>query len=268
MNQEMISTALSAEPYSSLPVYTVETALASDYDRTLGNVERAMDRLCSIAGRFPQIDTAQIKTAQATAEADGGSFNPLGMIERMTGIDFPEFRQQYQQVRQGEPELLYSDATLFLKNVRYRRMINCVLTYGANPVWQSMKIAASGYKGHVETLNHTRKGPVIASWQNNQGKYVFLGLDKRGVPRAVYHANQAKIVDDKTISLEDLPASCQGFYIQRAGEKRMPSQGDAYALPPNNQLIRDLAEVALDDVRPVMPGEEHVVAYRPVVFDV
>jgi hypothetical protein len=57
---------------------------ALDWDRTLGDVDAAMQRLY-IAAKAEGLDTEQIQAERERTENDGGSFDPLTFVKNSLG---------------------------------------------------------------------------------------------------------------------------------------------------------------------------------------
>lgn len=254
----------SASLRQELPVRQIDTFHVLDYDRTLGNVGAALTRLYMVCDQVPGVSIDAIKKAQQMVENDGGSFDPLSMVKQMAGFRYDDMRSYYMRLRQ--PDLLYPDAQPFLNTLKEKVLPHCIMTYGVNPEWQRLKIAGTPYEGFVDILSHSDKGKVLKTWRGQDGVYRFTGYDANGAPLVRYEAEHLMLVDDKPQSLQDLPPNCQGVYLRRTGEKRLPSQiaAEDY-LDSSVTTIGSLGELML---RPrnhdtILPQEFLVASYRP-----
>lgn len=255
MSTELLS-AIPTEQLDELPEYHLDTVWVFDYDRTLGQVGPSRDRLLDL-GQLHGISPHTILESQNKIESDGGSFDPLHFFEASLGkVAFSELcdafieplpylrkviGDQAAERTSKEPHfrsIIYSDASRIIDDVEIPRLI---MTYGVNPQWQYLKTAASGYAGYVHIMEHSKKGPVIESWQNSEGYFDFLGVTEQAESQAIYHAKKIILVDDKAVSFEDLPEACEGVYLRRPDEPLLPSQKGA--LPPNVSTIATLKEI-------------------------
>jgi hypothetical protein len=222
----------------------VPEAWVLDYDRTLGDVSAAMDRLLTVAGQYG-IDTAEITAAQAQVEADGGSFDPLAFVETaLSAEDFAAFSEDF--VATEQPALLYSDAQRLLDRLSDNDIPIVVMTYGTNPQWQRLKLAASGYTGAVKIMDDTDKGRDMEDMRSADGTFDFAAGAAGG--RATLHAAKLGLVDDKRKSFAHLPADSDGYLIQR-GEQLPSQQGE---LPDRVKIIASLDELAIVNGRMVL----------------
>jgi hypothetical protein len=238
----------------TLPHFAVPKAFALDMDRTLVQVPAGVSRLVEVGSGFG-IDSDQIKTAQRAKEADGGSFDPLQFIEaELTDNEFTDFGDKF--IRAGHPPLTYPDTELL-----FNRLLggpatpHLLVTYGINRLWQAIKVAGSGCYGYTEIMDHTVKGPQIASWRGWQGTFDFVGLSEDEQPVAVYHAQSVELVDDKAKSFTGMPPNTTGAHLVRPGETRMLSQqGD---IPPHLQsrvrVIPGLGELSVPKTMAMAP---------------
>jgi hypothetical protein len=124
------------------------------------------------------------------------------------------FQQTYIE---NAPPLMYEDSQRFLDMLEERGLPSVVWTYGKEPLWQEMKVRASGYTGPYEVMGDKAKGGRIAAARQENGGYVYLLNGHR------YEAASVCLIDDKPESFNDLPSDCKGFLIQRAREL-LPSQ--------------------------------------------
>ena len=215
------SPAHSGEQYET-PHYSVPEALALDFDRTLGDVRAAMARL-SQAAEECGINVDEIRAAQTRVEQDGGSFDPLSYVKRQLmpeGADeaaYLEFCNRF--IAADEPPVLYEDAARFLYMLQFTDTPHVILTYGVNPEWQRLKLAAAGYPVGRNVMGQTDKGAAISSLRAADGKYHFyVGLNGD----ALYTADSMSLIDDKAAAFASLPDNSRGFLIQRG--EALPSQ--------------------------------------------
>jgi hypothetical protein len=228
-----------------------------DHDRTRSPVGPGIDRLARIVAGEPYgIDATQMRAAQASIEADGMSFDPLRFIvqefDRREDGDalFKRLKADYAS---GDPaELSYPDTAGFEARLQLPPAIpHLVVTAGVNAQWQAMKIAGSGYAGYSHimevgpSLRTPPKGPIIASWQDGEGRFPLVAQDADGKPVAIISAGTAYLIDDKASSFSGRPAGSGGAYIirQAAGERHVPSQGLAADLPAGIDVVHSLSEI-------------------------
>ncbi|GAC1370141.1 MAG: hypothetical protein NVSMB39_2690 [Candidatus Saccharimonadales bacterium] len=217
-------------------VWAVPEALILDFDRTLGDVDAAMARLF-MAAENAGVDTGQIRAAQARVEADGGSFDPLTYVKgALDEAAYAEFCEQF--VAANEPPILYEDASEFLDMLQERDVPHVILTYGANPEWQSLKLRASGYEAGRMIMPHSDKGQEMVNLKGADGMYDFGADDGSS-----YRAETLMLIDDKAKSFASLPDDCSGILLQR-GEALLSQQGE---VPAQVRTVNSLRELTVDD---------------------
>jgi len=210
--------------------------LVLDFDRTLGEVARCMDRLFVVAKQFG-LDAEAIREAQAKTQADGGSFEPLSLVRTMLGDDahYDAFMRQYKKLP-GHP-VLYEDAARFLLTLESAHIPNTVATYGVSREWQEAKLIASGYKGTYDILKTPDKAALIRSWQNEAGLFEFRDSETSG-----WIAVSVCLIDDKASAFANLPEGVRGYLVQRDRQQLESQRGE---VSERVERINSLAQLAV-----------------------
>lgn len=205
-----------------------------DFDRTLGNVDASMERLY-LASAAVGLDANVIKEARLSTENDGGSFDPYTFVQQTLSPEALETFNTHFITADG-PSILYDDAEPFLKQLDLNAVPYHVLTYGVNPEWQRLKVAASGYKGSMTVMDHIDKGAYINEWKHENE---LFSPDEDGITLS---AKTVSLIDDKAKAFTSLPGDCHGFLLQRAGEILPSQQGN---IAPHVAVITSLEELII-----------------------
>ena len=143
-----------------------------------------------------------------------------------------EWEQTKLHAREHVPELLFPDATEFIKGIDADTMEAIILTFG-NEEFQKMKILASELSLPVIYTGNRNKAAEIASWWRD-GFYV------------VNDGKFSKIVliDDRQHSFDDFGAlsNARGFLLNREGSTQEIGAGD---LPKNVKNVQSFREIVL-----------------------
>jgi hypothetical protein len=160
-----------------------------------------------------------------------------------------EFAAMAERLMTGNPnEYDFADTAAFLRRIGGTVTApNMVITFGTSPVWQAIKTYLSGYRGYLEVMDDPNKGPHIEDWRGPSGTFDFIGMDSWGVPKAIYHAESVKLVDDKAGAFSELPPDTTGAYLKRTGERVLKSQGKdvAKAVRSRVDTIGSLGDVSM-----------------------
>lgn len=207
-----------SERRASFSVLEVPQIVVLDFDRMLASDEVSMERLYAVSVEL-NLDNKLIDDARVATENDGGSFEPLTIVEQLLGSQerFETFLERYRAI--SGYELLFPDAQPFLGRLDEAGVPHRVLTYGVSTLWQQLKIQGSGYSGPYDVMEHSDKGERIASWRNAAGKYEIVCENER----TLYVADSVCLLDDKAKAFKSLPKDCTGFWVKRT-EVLLPSQ--------------------------------------------
>jgi len=209
-----------------------EQGVIIDFDRTLGDANTSMDRLYLAAGPFG-ISVQDIREAQQLVENDGGSFNPLSIVENR-GADMEAFSKAF--ISLDGPPILYDDALPLIQNLDEHGMPYHVLTYGVSREWQELKLRASGYKGTATIIEHASKGEYMSRWLNEEGNFSI----RDGMNTPLFQARSLCLVDDKAKAFSSLPPKSDGFLIQRGATQLKSQQGE---VPASVRKITSLNQI-------------------------
>lgn len=216
---------------------SVPQLVVLDYDRTLGDTAAAMERLFAVLqqGNYT-VNPALLIKAQEQAEKTGKSFSPLEFMKRYDDVE--TLRDDF--LHFDDVPLFYDDAPLFLQVLEAKNVPYMVMSYGADPEWQDLKIRASGYNGPLEITESQEKGTIIANLKTTDGKYEYK------TDRYDFRADSVCLIDDKAVSFIDLPEDCSGVWLQRSQDLLIAQQGE---VPARVQIARSLEELTVKDGR-------------------
>lgn len=241
-------------------------AIWKDWDRTLGRVDPALNRLWTVAGHYG-VDVERIQHEYATLRQrqkvsnDGGSYEPVSAIEaqilniaarqRAQGIKnsvrITDIATRYAAYvpRSNDEKLIYDDTPGLIQRINASGAPNYVKTYG-KPVWQKdFKIAGGGYNGYVETTDYPHKATEQHLYLSPGGTYDCYKVTN-GRVTAVIEANEAIGIDDKPMSLTGGPDNFTGYLLRRPEEEILEvQQGDW----PEELTIRSLGQLVMDGDR-------------------
>lgn len=191
------------------------TKIYIDLDRTLVDIDKAMDRLYAVLEKMgfkPDV----VKAKRSEIEAQGQSFEPMTVIKDLfSSLDLEALKANYENYNQID--IMYSDSRDFLQKLDDLGIEYEVLTYGSSQEWQKMKISASGYAGGYKIIADNNKTAVFVNSQNTW------------------------LIDDKKECLERMPNGCRGFWLIRDEDARARIQNTDVLI--NVQIISSLREI-------------------------
>lgn len=275
---------MSEQPTGELPKIEVPVFVVIDHDRTRARVDAGVDRLLHLAARHG-IDEMAVRQAQASIEADGMSFAPLGFIRELLArngrqAELAQLRDEFVANGSKADQLLYPGVSQFEHGLRSAPSVpHMVLTAGVDTEWQEWKLAASGFDGYARIIPVPEgsptppKGPVITSWQSPDNTYGVAAYDTAGRPVALIRAHNVMLIDDKAVSFQGLPAGSRGAYVVY-DDAGLISQGNASMLPADCSIttVHDLSAINMQLLRPEA-GTTNIgilgqaVSYIPLALD-
>lgn len=186
-----------------------------DLDRTLIDVDRAMERLYSILESMG-LKPEAVKAKRTEIEAQKQSFEPISVIRDLfPSLDLNTLKTNYANYNQID--IMFSDSREFLQELDTLGIEYEILTYGSSPEWQKMKIDAIGYTGTYKVIADNNKTAIFANSQN-----IWL-------------------IDDKRECLQEMPDGCRGFWLIRDKDARDRIQN--IDVPKNVKIVSSLKEV-------------------------
>jgi hypothetical protein len=256
-----ISETLTLHDINQAPHFDISDVYFWDYDRMLGQVEPAKQRIIEAGRSFP-IDWERYHADMANVENDGGSAQPFQLIREQLSPD--DYREYCNSFRRHPLPLLYDDAVVLLNTVHEDPVTpNLIVTAAADPEGQAVKVSGSGVISHFEVVpiendehgipRSGPKGPELAKWIGSQGTFDVVAMDGTNL-LAVLHAETGTLVDDKKSALEQLPPQAKAVHLERLNEKRTKSQ--AGKLPEGTLVINSLTELIPYINKSSIPGLE------------
>lgn len=247
---------------ADLPHYGVPELQIDDLDDTLSRTSQALGGLLRISTDLElgdKINDDVMQRARVRAWERGGSYNVLNLLS--TQLDEETAANVRKRFRDGEGAhpMAFEDAVTYQSRLRaVGHAPHFIMTYGENVNefpdggWQRDKIERARSQGWWPTgfayfMPHTRKGPVVDGLRSPvTGNFDLIGIDDKGRPAAVFTADHALMIDDRKISLADLPKNCTPVYIRRPEEPATPKQTEG-ELPEGALTIRSLEDIPIRD---------------------
>ena len=218
--------------------YHTPEVLVLDFDRTLGDVDRIMNRVYESAAAIG-LDPNPIRHLRDQSEGKQ-PFAPLDYIrERVDSVRFKSFKDHFVHGTGKSGSILYPDAERFMQRLTAHNIPHTILTYGVDETWQSLKVMAAGYPVSYMVTSTQDKGPIIASFQGADG--VFAMHDPREI--SLYKSDRLVFIDDKASAFDSFPQTegYHGLWLQRSS--LLDSQKGS--VPANVSVISSLDKVEL-----------------------
>lgn len=186
-----------------------KTLYVVDFDRTLVDTDEIMrftEQLCSQIG----IDISYIQADYKAALQEGRPYSPLEAIRKAGPDKAEQFRDKF--LATSTPErFIYPDAKRLLDTLNKLKLPYMILTYATDESWQKLKLQAAGFDSTPTVITfNPLKGQDLTAWQDSDGNFQVPLAGFETVKKLVF-------IDDRLRALSDLPANCQGFWVQRGG---------------------------------------------------
>jgi len=225
-----------------MPETKVETFYVVDFDRTLADSDKLLEVFMTVSEQHLAIPREEIEKVDRDVKARGDTLDIVHYVRdqlaaRDESVEWEEVEKQFIHESRGLNMLLPGAAELldFLSSNNYRYGI---LTYGS-PMWQRMKITASGFKYIPHIITESKeKGRFISHWQ--QEDQTFL------IPKELGGGSAKTIVliDDKADSFIGFPAHhSQGYWVLDPAHELPAQQGSVPATVVRYPNLHDLLEV-------------------------
>lgn len=229
----------------NMPTYHIPEVMVLDFDRMLGDVSACMQRFYTAAD-LEGIDTERIAVARKGIEDDGGSFEPLSYVKEQLNEDsYRSFCRNF--ISADGPEVLYPDAQRFLLALQYADVPHIIMTYGANPEWQQLKLRASGYAVGYIITDTPDKGASLMALRSTTGtgEPGTFNMYVAAHGCAKYYAEKLTFIDDKATAFANFPEDdrYKGFWLQR--DTLLESQKGS--IPRNVEIIHTLDELIITE---------------------
>lgn len=217
------------------------TFFVLDFDRCLGNTDKAHETLLSVIEAETGIDTSQLQTTKQEIEAVGSAFDT---IEYVTAALAQRGKKSWQQVREVYIEtakqqgILEPQAEELLELLDARQIPYGVLTFGKE-AWQLTKLEAAGLVERGVPFEITRiehKGKILTGWKHGDEFIVPPAMTRDFEP---LHAESIVFLDDKPRSFIGMPVGVHGVCVRPTDIQLKPSQQGA--LPPGVDEVQGLA---------------------------
>ncbi len=192
-----------------------------------------------LSEQFDRTIITGLDYARFTSEAKGLSFDVYTyLVSQLGEYAVGQFNDYFiEQV--AREDMLNDGAADLMADLALGGYPFGFLTTGGEK-WQELKLKASQLD-HVpyNIISQSRKGEIIATWQNNGKFEVPAELHANG-GSVVY--DRVVLVDDKPISFDGLPDGAEGLlYVKGGRSSKLPNV--YYDLPGSIQVIADLRQV-------------------------
>ncbi len=183
-----------------------------DFDRTLADSDKLLGVFIEVVNQYIDLPMKKVHQIDADVKAKGDSFDTATFVRdelaaQSRASEWDKLQQQFIHESRSLNMLLPGAAAL-LEFLDGRGDRYGILTYG-NPLWQHLKLSASGFnrvKRIVTTNKH--KGVLISTWQQRSGVFALPSELGGGV------AARVVLIDDKAASFDGFPGepSC-GYQV-------------------------------------------------------
>ena len=211
-----------------------------DFDRTLVDTDKLTEVFIEVAEQYGAISREQIEKADADVKRQGDSFDTAGYVrdylaDNDRSEDWDKLEKQYIHESRSLNYLLPGAAEL-LEWLASRGKHYGILTYG-NPLWQHIKLAASGFN-HVRhiVMEQKEKGRLVSSWHRAADDTFRLPHELGGGS-----ADRIIMIDDKAVSFAEFPSTPSVGYWVCDPATELPSQQGS--VPANVSRHNNLREV-------------------------
>jgi hypothetical protein len=220
----------------------IESFYILDFDRTLARTDDLRELYEGVIETLTPVTVAEIHKARDRIKS---SFDVARYVREQLEKELPEaeINETMSVVREmfikkaRMQDFLEPYAKELLESLQMHSLPYGILTSGGKE-WQQTKIEAARLAAipHL-IINTTKKGPLIASWQQPDGTFL-LPDELSGNTKMV--AKLLIFLDDKTVSFQDIPLNVKGFRIISVTAKE-PFEPEL-PLPPNVKEVNGLEE--------------------------
>lgn len=205
-----------------------QTFFVLDFDRCLGDTDKAHDILWSVIETETGITVEELRTTKANVEQRGLTFDTLHYLA--SELRRQKHSKTWQDVRAvyvaaaKQAGILMPDASELLDVLDERQIPYGVLTYGKE-AWQLTKLEASGLVARgvpFEITQIEHKGRVLSSWQHGDELVVPPAMTRNFGPLSV---QSLVFLDDKPRSFIGLPGNVCGICVRPSYPLRLTQQG-------------------------------------------
>lgn len=202
--------------------YSGDNFFIVDFDRTLVDSDKLFEVFLEISNRYITIPIEQIELAQQDIRQRGDSFDTAGYVRDC--LNKEGRRDEWEKLiklyihESRSLNYLLPGAHELIEWLKVQKKSYGILTYG-NPMWQHLKIAASGFKhvNHIIT-EEKAKGKIITSWKQQDGRYKLPEAFGSHVVEAI------RLIDDKAVSFTSFPPEPSRGYWVIDPSNELPSQ--------------------------------------------
>lgn len=221
-------------------VKEVPFLLVLDYDKTLSNTQRHVDRFYATASECGVSDQQiqAMKVVQAEKEANKESVSLLDFIRDYDPEMMDQFKETYRSIQGYDTQ--YPDAERFMSRVEQVGIPSVVVTFG-DPEWQHLKMDADGYQGLRHVIDHQYKARMLNDLHQDDGIY------RMKIDGQVIVTKNVCLIDDKADAFHEFDEGV-GLWIQRS-ELSANQRGK---VGPNVAIIHSLDEVDFQDGAPIL----------------
>jgi hypothetical protein len=216
----------------------IDTFYAIDFDRCLSDTSKLDSIFYKLANDdYPQLDAVELLRARNEVEDTGRTFDQIGALQKVFNeSELSDFLNVFVQ-RALQEDTLSVGARDLMKTLKEHNAPFGLVTFGGIR-WQQVKIKASGLDWMpVLITDHTRKGEIIAGWQQGDGTFLIPSdlTTKELIVKSVI------LLDDKAGAFSGLPNEARGYWVQSTTQPLLPSQDGE--IPHNVRIAHGLTEV-------------------------
>lgn len=203
------------------------TFFVLDFDRCIGNTDKARDILWAVIESEAGITVAEMQAAERAVDKKGFRFDMVEyvakeLLHRKSGKSWQMIREIYVDAAKTQ-DLLEPGARQLLDLLDAHDLPYGILTYGKES-WQLAKLEAAGLIDRgvpFEITQIERKGQVLTPWRHGDEFIVPPAMIRGFRPLRVKHI---VFLDDKPVSFEGIPEGVRGICVRPATSVLRPSQ--------------------------------------------
>lgn len=224
------------------PSSNSDTFYIVDFDRTLADSDKLLQVFVGVTNQYIDLPIEQIEKIDADIKAKGDSFDTATYVrDHLAAQDASDQWEKLEKQFIHESRslnMLLPGAGELLEFLDSRGDSYGILTYG-NPLWQHLKLAASGFN-HVRRIVTTNKhkGMLISSWQQDNGLFHLPAEFGEGMVERIV------LIDDKAASFEGFPSQPSHGYQVLDYVQALPAQlGEVPGNVTHIESLRDILEL-------------------------
>lgn len=213
-----------------------------DFDRCIADTNALFDEFEREVVAHTGLTAWSLRNVRHEVEAVGDSFDTATYVRAQ--LELGNLQGEWNQIVDGFIEvckgkdMLNPGARELMAWLEEREIPYGTLTYGEE-MWQRLKLQAAGLSDMLCLItDDKRKGDIVQSWKNSEGKFEL----PRELGGGIY--DKLVLVDDKAVSFDDFPSLPSHGYWVLSTRHELPSQsGEVPGNVKRVESLNDLLEI-------------------------